>query len=244
MKTKKMIWKSLAAIVMGSVVLTSCIDDPDPVALDATPDVFVQKIVRDSVEMYGIVFWVLGNKALDSVTVEGPDDTVWNLEEDPSGNRVFSLYPEDEDYADSIPVAGDYTFTIKSTQTDEAALTRKDKLEEDELAAVVIDSTEFKNSKLGIYWQEVDDADAYYVRLFDDADKLLFMSSLLDDDETDYAFGVSDTGWASSGDKAQNGEDYRVEVMAILYESGSTSNNRDYNIQFISIGSTEITWGE
>jgi hypothetical protein len=244
MKTKRLIWKSVAAFVLGSVVLTSCIDDPEPVALDATPDVFVQKIVQDSVETYGIVFWVVGNKALDSVTVKGPDDTVWNLEEDPSGNRVFSIYTEEEDYTDSIPDTGDYTFTIKSTQADEAAITRKDELEDDELAAVVIDSTKFKNSKLEVYWQEVDDTDGYYIRLYDDSDKLLYMSARLDDDETDYAFGVSDTGWANSGDKAQEGETYRVEALAILYESGVTGSNRDYNVQFISIGSTEIIWGE
>jgi hypothetical protein len=229
---------------LGSVVLTSCIDDPEPVALDAAPDVFVQKVVQDSVEMYSLAFWVVGNKALDSVTVKGPNDTIWTLEKDPSDNRVFSLYPEEEDYTDSLPDTGDYTFRVKSTQTDEAALTLKDELEDDELAAVVIDSTKFKNSKLEIYWQEVDDTDGYYVRLYDDSDKLLYMSSRLDDDETDYAFGVSDTGWANSGDKAQEGETYRVEALAILYESGVTGSDRDYNVQFISIASTEIVWGE
>jgi hypothetical protein len=244
MKTKRLIWRSVAAFVLGSVVLTSCIDDPEPVALDAAPDVFVQKVVQDSVEMYSLAFWVVGNKALDSVTVKGPNDTIWTLEKDPSDNRVFSLYPEEEDYTDSLPDTGDYTFRVKSTQTDEAALTLKDELEDDELAAVVIDSTKFKNSKLEIYWQEVDDTDGYYVRLYDDSDKLLYMSSRLDDDETDYAFGVSDTGWANSGDKAQEGETYRVEALAILYESGVTGSDRDYNVQFISIASTEIVWGE
>jgi len=244
MKTKRMVWKSLVAVVLGSVVVTSCIEDPEPAPLDAVPDVFVQKIVQDSVEMYGLSFWVLGNKSLDSVTVKGPGDATWTLEEDPSGDRVFSLFPEDEDYTDSLPDDGDYTFTVKSTQADEVAITVKDKLEDDELDRVVIDSTKFNSSKLEIFWQEVDDTDGYYVRLYDDSDKLIFMSSILDDDETDYNFGLSDTGWSNSGDKAQNGETYRVEVMAILYESGTNSTNRDYNVQFISIASTEIVWGE
>jgi len=244
MKTKRMIWKSVGAFVFGAFALTSCIEDPEPVALDALPDVFVQKTVQDSVEKYGIAFWVLGNKALDSVNVKGPGDATWTLEEDSSGNRVFSLFPEDEDYTDSLPETGDYTFTVKSTQADEAAITIKDKLEDDELDVVVIDSTKFNNSKLKIFWQEVDDTDGYYVRLYDDDDKLIYMSSILDDDETDYSFGISDTGWSNSGNKAQDGETYRVEVMAILYESGSNSSNRDFNIQFISLASTEIVWGE
>lgn len=244
MKTKRLIWKSVAAFVLGSVVLTSCLEDPEPVALDVVPDVFVQKVVQDSVEMYGLAFWVLGNKALDSVTVEGPDDETWALEEDPAGNRVFSLIPEEEDYTNSMPVAGDYTFTVKSTQADEAAISIKDELEDEELAAVVIDSTKFNNLKLEIYWQEVEGTDAFFVRLYDDSDDLIFMSSGLDDDETDYSFGLTDTGWANTSDKAHDGETYRVEVIAILYESGSNSTNRDYNVQFISKASTEIIWGE
>ena len=244
MKTKRLIWKSVTAFVLGSVVLTSCLEDPEPVALDAVPDVFVQKVVQDGVEMYGLAFWVFGNKALDSVLVEGPDEETWALEEDPTGNRVFSLFPEEEDYINSMPVAGDYIFTVRSTQANEAVLTIKDELEDKELDAVVIDSTEFNNLKLEITWQEVEGTDAYYVRLYDDSNDLIFMSSRLEDDETDYSFGLTNTGWANSSDKAQDGETYKVEVMAILYESGSNSTNRDYNVQFISKTSTEIIWGE
>lgn len=244
MKTKRMIWKSVGAFVFGALALTSCIEDPEPVALDAIPDVFVQKIVQDSTEKYGLAFWVFGNKGLDSVLVEGPDDETWTLKAEATGDRVFSLFPEDEDYTDSFPEDGDYTFTVKSTQADEAAITVKDKLEDDELDAVVIDSTKFDNLKLKLFWQEVQGTDAYYVRLYNDDDDLIFMSPKLDDDETDYSFGTTDTGWANSSNKAEDGETYRVEIMAILYESGSNSSNRDYNIQFISLASVEVVWGE
>ena len=44
---KRLILKSIGAFVMGSIVLTSCLDDPEPVKLDALSDVFVQKIVLD-----------------------------------------------------------------------------------------------------------------------------------------------------------------------------------------------------
>ena len=244
MKTKQRIWKSVAVFVLGSLVLTSCLDDPEPAALDAVPDVFVQKVVQDGVEKYGLAFWVIGNKALDSVTVEGPDDGIWALEEDPAGNRVFSLFPEEEDYTDSMPVAGDYTFTVKSTQADETALTVKDELEDEALDAVVIDSTYFSNLKLKVTWQEVEGTDTYVVRLYDDSDDLIFSGPKLDDDKKEYAFGLTDEGWFNSSNKAQDGETYRIEVLAILYESGSTSSNRDYNIQFISRASNEVVWGE
>lgn len=244
MKTKRLILKSVATLVLGSIVLTSCLEDPEPVALDVVSDVFVQKVVQDGVEKYGLAFWVVGNKGLDSVTVEGPDDGIWALEEDPTGNRVFSLFPEEEDYTDSMPDAGDYIFSVQSTQANEAAVTIKDELEDDELGAVVIDSTEFSNLKLKVSWQEVEGTDVYVIRLYDDENDLIFISPKQDDDKTEYAFGLTDTGWSNSSDKAQDGETYRIEVLALLYESGSTSTNEDYNIQFISRASAEIVWGE
>ncbi|MEE4285604.1 MAG: hypothetical protein V2I31_05630 [Mariniphaga sp.] len=244
MKTKRLIWKSVAAFVLGSVVLTSCLEDPEPAALDVISDVFAQKVVQDGTEKYGLAFWVVGNKALDMVTVEGPSDQIWTLEEDPAGNRVFSLFPEGEDYTDLMPAAGDYTFTVKSTQADEAAVTIKDELEDDELGAVIIDSTEFSNLKLKVVWQEVEGTDHFVIRLYDDENNLIFISPKQDDDTTDFSFGLNNEGWSNSGMKAQDGETYRIEVLALLYDTGSNTANQDYNIQFISRASTEIIWGE
>jgi hypothetical protein len=244
MKTEKKILKSVAVIMMGALFFTSCIDDPEPIALDALADVYVQKVVQDSVEMYGISFWVFGNKELESVTVEGPEDETWTLESNESNSQVFSLYAETDEYAQSFPEPGNYSFTVTSTQTDEAPRVITDKLEEDELDAVVVDSIRFADSKLEINWQEVEDADACFVRLYDESDKLIFMSQKLDGDETEFAFGNANQGWTDSGQKATIGENYRLEVLAVLYESGSAANNADYNVQFISLASAGLVWGE
>ncbi|WP_139249684.1 hypothetical protein [Mariniphaga anaerophila] len=243
MKTKRVIWRSIGALMMGSLVLTSCVDDPEPIALNAATDVFVQKIVQNDVEKYSVAFWVYGNKDLDSVKVEGPNDESWKLEKTPSNSQLFSLYPEDEDYTETMPAEGEYVFTVKSTQADEAAITFKDKLGADELPAVTIETSVFKDSKQKTTWLEAEDADAYYVRLYDSSDKLVFTSSILSK-VTEYAFGLADNGWADNNKKAEAGETYRIEVLAILYEDGATDSNRGYNVQFISIGSDEIVWGE
>ena len=119
MREKRKFWKSISAILLGTAVLTSCIEDPEPVPLDAVPDVLIQKVVQDSEVKYGILFWVLGNKDLHSVTVSGPGNETWTLEADASNNRVFSLFPEPNDYTDSMPQSGDYVFTVTSAQCDE-----------------------------------------------------------------------------------------------------------------------------
>lgn len=237
-----MIWKSLFAVFLGFIVLTSCLDDPEPVALDATPDVFMQKIVENDQEKTALAFWVLGNKAIESVTVEGPADGNWTLEQNNNSDRVFSLFPEIEDYTSSAPETGDYTFTVTSTQTDEEPLTLTDELGEEILEVPVIDTIEFENGKLKATWETVDGAESYLVRLFDEEGEQLYGGPQIGENETEFEFGLSDQGWLNPDNRAQAGEPYRLEILAILYESGTSSSNKEYNVQFISIASEEVIW--
>jgi hypothetical protein len=243
MKRKTMLWKSLSAFVLGSVALTSCLDDPEPAALDAAPDVFIQKIVEDGEGKYALAFWTLANKNLQSVTVKGPDDETFTLDEN-ANKTVFSLLPETEDYVDSLPADGNYEFTITSTQTGEAPLKITDKLEDDTLGTLVIDTVGFNNNKLKIEWESLDDADGYFVRLYDESDELIYASANIDDNKTDFSFGLTDQGWIDSANKAEDGENYRLELLSILYESTATTSNQDYNIQFVSIASATVVWEE
>ncbi len=242
MRNRKLIFTAVFALVAAT--FNACIEDPEPVALDVVVDAFVQKTMQDGEEKYALAFWSFANKSLESVSAEGPDDETWELEKEAGSSLVFKLFPETAQYTDSMPTPGDYTFTITSTQSDEAPVTIIDKLENKDLSAVTIDSTQYANSKLKITWTEVEDADDYLVRLYDDEDNLIFVSPSIADNKTDYSFGNNDAGWASATDKALTGESYRIELLALLYESTSTSANEGYNIQFISIASKEIVWGD
>ena len=242
MKTKRVILKCIGVLILASLAVTSCIDDPEPPALDVLPDVFMQKRMVDGEVKYGLSFWVFGNKDLQSVTVEGPESGTWPLQAD-AVKRLFTFYPEVADYTDTMPEQGDYIFTVTSTQTGEASRTFTDKLEEKELDVAIIDSASFNNAKLYVSWETVNDADLYYIRLYDESDRLIFQSERLNKDETDFSFGLNDNGWVDIGKKAENGDTYRFEVVAILYESGSTELNKDYNVQCISITSGKIIWG-
>jgi hypothetical protein len=242
MRNRKLIFAAVLAVI--AVTFNACIDDPEPAALDVVTDAFVQKRVFDGEEKYALAFWAFANKDLDSAKVEGPGDETWILEEDESSSLIFSLFPEQEHYTDSMPPAGDYKFIITSTQNGEAPLTVTDKLEDDELAAVVIDSVQYVSMKLKTTWTEVEGADTYLVRLYDDSDRLIYVSPKIADDKTDFSFGTNDSGWADTSSRAVTGENYKVELLALLYESTSTASNQDINIQFISFDSKEIVWGE
>ncbi len=242
MKRKRVILKCIGVLFLASFALTSCIDDPEPPVLDVLSDVFVQKRMVDGEVKYGLSFWVFGNKDLQSVTVEGPENGSCTLQQD-AVKRLFTLYPVVADYTDTMPEQGDYVFTVTSTQSGEASRTFTDKLEEKELDVALIDSVSFNNAQLYVAWETVSDADLYYVRLYDDSNRMLFQSERLNKDETDFSFGLNTSGWVDIGKKAENGKSYRLEVVAILYESGSTELNKDYNVQCISIASGEILWG-
>lgn len=244
MKMKQKFLKSIAALILGSAALTSCLEDPEPVILDALPDVFMQKVVQDTVTKYGISFWILANKDLDSVKVNGPGNKTWALKADDSNNRVFNFFPEPDDYLETIPLPGDYTFTVTSTQPGEAPRTFKDKLEEEELETMTLDTVFFHNGKMKISWEELESVDVYFVRMYDESKKLIFLSPGIDNEDIDYSFGLYDTGWTNSNNKAVNGEEYKLEVIGLLFESDATTANKDYNVQCMSIASTEITWGD
>jgi hypothetical protein len=242
MEKRKIILRCLLTLAVGSTLLLSCLNDPEPVALDYLPDAIIQKITDNQEEKYALVFWVYGNKELESGTVEGPTTGSWLLDKNSSNNQILNLFPEEEDYSSTMPETGLYEFTVSSTQTDEAPVTMTDELEDEELGAVVIDTVKFNNLELTTEWQAVSGADRYLVRLYDSAGEMVFISEQIAGNQTEYTFNTVDQGWTGSTLPVQ-GEAYSLELLAVLYESDA-SVNPEYNIQCISIGSKEITWGE
>ena len=242
MKNRKFLFAMVAGL--AALTFTSCMDDPEPAPLDFITDAFIQKKVEDGVEKYAIGFWVFANKDLESATVEGPGEATWELEQENEGSKnVFSLYPEEEHYANTVPAAGDYKFTVTSTQEGEAPASVTDKVENKVLPAVVIDSIRFSSSRHVVKWTAVQNADEYIVRMYDETDKLVFRGPEQLGNKTEFSFGSTDQGWASNI-TPQNGKTYRLELLAILYESTSNTSNKRFNLQCISIGTAELVWGE
>src|SRR5690606_22584297 len=154
---------------------TSCIDDPEPAPLNAISDAYIQMKVEEGVEKYALGLWVLANKNLDSVVVEGPEDATWELSAENNNDlRVFRLKIEDEDYTDTIPADGDYDFRVTSTQDGETPVNIKDKLTDKVLGEVKIDSTRFTNSGMDVFWTVVTNTDNYVIRMFDEDDKMIY----------------------------------------------------------------------
>ena len=241
---KSKIYLGVLALALGSLFFTSCNDDVEqPVALDANADVFVQKIMDDGEAKFALSFFVAGNKDLESVTVKGlgENEEIYSLEKDANDSRIFKLYPEDSVYSTTSPELGDYKFTITSTELDEAAIVLTDELLDEDLGAIAIDTIEFAGEELKTTWKTVEGAENYIVRLYNESGDLIFISPLTDSEKTEFTFGLDDQGWIGE-DKAEVTEAYKLELVAVLYESDEQ--DKLFNVQYLSIDSKEIVWGE
>lgn len=242
MRNRKLIFTTVLAII--AVTFNACLEEPEPVLLDVVVDAFAQKKVLNGEEKYAVAFWSIANKSLESVTVEGPDDESWDLENNDGSAIAFSLLPDTAQYTDSMPMPGVYIYTATSTQSNEPPLIIKDTLENKDLNAVTIDSTRFSDSKLTIKWTAVEEVDEYVIRLYDDSENLMFLSPYIANNKTEYSFGKTDGGWTHVTYRPTSDKSYRLELLALLYESNSTSTNKGYNLQFISIATNDVVWSE
>lgn len=237
----------LLSFVLGLVIFTSCDDDDSkPTPLSAITDVYVQKIYENDVEKTALGMFVTANQSLDSVTVKAPgaNGKTYLLKVDSNDKRTFRLNPDTNDYATDTLVAGNYEFLIKSTVTDVDSLKQSDALQEPVLSKIAIASAEYSDSKLKATWGAVTNVSGYVAKLYDGDGVQIFNSSEIKSDKTEFAFGINDSGWITGQTKAEAGETYKVEILAILFESGVADKDKVYNIQYISMDSKDIVWGE
>uniref|UniRef100_UPI0032177B6C hypothetical protein n=1 Tax=uncultured Draconibacterium sp. TaxID=1573823 RepID=UPI0032177B6C len=246
MKNLKINLSIVLSLFCGSVIFTSCDDDdPKPKKLEAYTDAYIQKTIVDDEEKTALAFFVQANKELKSVTVKvsGDEDTSYTLTASASNKEVFLLIPGDDDFSTDSIGAGNYEFSIESTQIDDEILVKNDSISNKELATVTISATEFAESKLKTTWETVADADGYVISLANAEGTVLFNKGA-DSAETDLAFGTDDNGWLNSEAKAEIGTTYTLNIMAVLYEEGATELDKGYNVQYISKDKKEIVWGE
>lgn len=233
------------SFVLGLVTFTSCDDDdPQPEQLEAYTDAYAEKIVVNDEEKTAMAFFVQANKELKSVTVKAPGDNgkTYTLTVDKNSKKVFRFKPTTEDFSTEDLVTGNYEFTIESTSTDDEKLKQNDELKDAELEKIAIKTTEYSEDKLKTTWDAVSNSDSY-VLILSDTDGNIIYNAEVAEDKTEFSFGTSTNGWIGDN-KAETGKTYKLELLALLFEEGSTSTNQAYNVQYVSLDSKDVVWGE
>ena len=239
MKKIKNLFVGVFCFLVGVLALVSC-DDNDPVPLQAVADVIVQDMKTDAGVKYGVYIYVIANYDIKSakVTAPGTGGKVYQLIAT-TNKQQFVFYPQASDYTTEMPVKGDYTVEIVSTN--DATLAIKDAVGDEKLTPIVIKTAAMASQKLKTTWDKVTGADAYAVKLYSaNKAELLYASDYLASDLTAYEFGAATSGWYSGKSPVAN-TDYVIELLAVKVETGVTS-DKGNNLQFITLDSKTIKW--
>lgn len=228
-------------LLMSSTLLASCDKDDNETVLSAKVDVLTEKKMDGETVKYAPSFYVYANKELKSATVKAPgtNGKTYTLVTVSSSNIQFVYKAVAADFATEVPTAGDYTFTV--TDKTDAKVTLTDKLTAVTLNIGQISEGAVASGKVTLKWGVVTGADGYIVKLYNQANTLLYVSTALATTATTLTFANTDNGWLSTT-KGEAGKTYTVSLEAFKYESGALASEKGYNVEIISIASKSITW--
>ncbi|MHA7111542.1 hypothetical protein ACRTDU_15530 [Sunxiuqinia elliptica] len=239
---RKIVTLALAAGFLG---LVSC--ESEDIAFDPYADAFiVTKTVENEGQvdtLYGLALHAFGNKAMTSVDVKLTNDAEASFALEPYFNNSYDFYYEtpEAEFTSEKPVLGDYNFTVLAESGEEAELS--DKLFEDAIYPTDLIEASYDEEKeeTTLTWNEIEDADYFVIKVYDEEDKLVFSPSraIGEGDMTEYSFKASTAGWLN-GTIPAVGKNFRVELDAYMYESGQ----QGINLQTKAINEISIIWGE
>ncbi|TKG97056.1 hypothetical protein EYV94_01115 [Puteibacter caeruleilacunae] len=236
-------------IALSPLMFVACVDDEDdiPETLEANVDSYVQTKVIDGEVRYAVSHYVIANQTLSSAVVTTPGYATETIDLSPdtdlSATSVFAYEPTTEEYSTEAINSGSYYYDLVSTYEEVESVTISDILEENKLSEIVIDATTFDSYELNIQWTGTENAQEYYIRLYEANGALVYVSPALTSGTEDFTFSSESDGWAS-GYYPSIGAEYQIEVVGVLYETGSTDDNKAYNIQALTMVSSGVTWTE
>lgn len=239
MKKLKNIGKTL---VLFSLALGffACNDDDDGSApFDIIGDVIVIKKLVDDESVYANSYIAYGNQPMSLAQVTTPSGEEIMLS--PAGADQYT-YAQSPGFDDYVPVEeiemGNYMFDVINEDIPHQDV---DLLVFEDIDYTTITLFETEVDMLTVEWDQNSMADAYMLRLVDDAGSVIFMSQLLGTQVERFVIDPNDPQgtWAQS---PIAGQDYTFELLAYLFEEDATDSDYSFNVQEISITEEMVTW--
>lgn len=240
MKTKRFLRNSMFLIGAGISVI-SCNDVEEK--LEVLTDVYVINKNFDGEVKSATSYFVYANKSLMSATVAIPNNG-GNVELESQPGSIFNLAkePADSDFKTTAPVEGSYVFTVKDMNGETQVI--PDILSYDGLAISQFSKIKFSGTPLILEteWTAVPEADGYFIKMYNTDGKLIFSGYNVASNILKYTIiGSTTSGYWS--ETAVEGQTYLLQINAYTNDAESNSSNSAYNVQEISVGESEITWG-
>lgn len=240
MKTKRFLKNSMLLIFAG-ISVVSCNDDD--VDLKVLTDVYAINKKFDGEVKSATSYAAYANKNLMSATVAIPSDG-GNVElvSQPGSIFNFAKEPANSDFKTTPPVEGSYVFTVKDMDGETQVV--PDVLKYEGLGIPQFSKINFTGSPfvLETEWAAIPKTFGYFIKMYNTDGKLIFSGYNVGADVLKYTI----TGSTSSGywsEAAVDGQIYRLQINAYTNDAEANVSNAAYNIQEISVGESQITWG-
>lgn len=241
MKTKRFLRNSMLVVFAG-ISVVSCNDFEEK--LEVLTDVYVINKEFDGEVKSAISYFAYANKSLMNATVAQPNNG-GNVELESQPGSTFNLAkePADSDFKTTAPVEGSYVFTVKDM--DGETLIVPDILSFDGLGIPHFTKINFTGSPfvLDTEWAAIPETDGYFIKMYNTSGKLIFSGYNVASNILKYSI-TSSTNSGYWSEAAVNGQTYLLQINAYTNDPEANSSNSAYNVQEISVGESEITWGE
>jgi hypothetical protein len=238
MDTMMKIGKTLTILFLVAG-LFACNDDDNSVPFDVIGDVYViKRTVNDEVK-YANAYVAWGNQPMDHAEVTIPGGA--NISLDPA-NEIMNTYSKEpalDDYSSSAPVEGNYQFLVRNEDIPHEST---DLLDFDDIDFTTITLYEVDGQQLAIHWETNANAEAYVIRLINEAGDIAFLSQTLPVQMTslqEIGVGTASGSWLET---PEVGNVYNIELLTLRFEDDAISSNAAYHIQEIAVTEQEITW--
>lgn len=228
--------KLFASLFVVVVLMTFSSCESEEVLPQAYVDTFIVARQSGETTVYGLGMYAYANADMTSAVAEGPNGEQYDLEA--YSNYKFEYYWETEleDYTESLPMPGSFTFDVVFSNGD--TQTSGETLTSTHLDPAVFTTCTWDegNNRVNLAWNKVEGTNYSMIVMRDSEGEMVWLSSSLSETVVS-GYITSGSGWVN-GNTAISGETYTIQ-LAIFAREDSSSNY----IQAKAITSQDIVWG-
>lgn len=230
-------------LLATAFIYNSCLEprlkEPEPF-FEGYCDIYIQKKKVDGITLYAPYYYLHANSSIHSASVEAPGGEIVELKP----FEYLDTYlkePGEEEFTATMIETGTYYFA-GSYGTNETF-----KINDSFYAAVVgfpkIDSVGYNPTDyhIYVYWDAVENAKIYKVKLLNQAGTVVFEGSELTSASNAFMIYLDTDGWTMLPYK---GDVFTLQLHAFSLDEEANLGNWFYNIECNSYSETQVVWGE
>lgn len=217
--------------------MASCNDDDDKAPFAVIGETVTLKKMVDDTARYAVAYYAYGNYAMTSASVKFPSGDSIALSAMEGYKQTFYKDPASADYSKDTPEEGTFTFSVVNEGIKHTATDKLD-VKDFDVPTITEVTANTGNTSITVEWDKVTNADGYVIRLMNDEDEVVFISTFIPNTSDNFVISAN-TGLKET---LESGKTYTVDLQALLYEDSATASDRGWNVEMISIASEDVVY--